>query len=338
MSTQDSPPLSPAPLIELATAYWGSATLIAAIRLNIFTHLANQPSTPAELAKHAQTDEIATDALLAGLTALNLVKKTGERFANAPIADTFLVEGRPAFLGPALQYNGDVYPLWADLHEVVRTGGVTRAPDRYLGDDAERTRNFVYGMHHRALGVGRAVAQVIDLRGRTRLADIGGGPGTYSALLCQDHDKLSAQVLDLPAVVAIASQITEQMGVGDRVECTPFDYYKDALPGRYDAALISGVLHREQPQQVQAIFAKVAAALEPGGVLYLSDVMLNDERTGPLFGTMFALNMRVLAHDGRCHSVAEQTAWLNAVGFDVTAVTKLPPPINYTVIRAEKRI
>mgnify|MGYP001546665936 FL=1 len=331
-------PLNPAPLIELATAYWGSATLIAAIRLDLFTALAGAPQTAAELAAAAGTDPVATDALLAGLAALELVDKDAAgRFTNGELARAFLVAGQPGFLGPALQYNGDVFPLWANLHEVVKTGDVTRAPEQYLGDDAERTRNFVYGMHHRALGVGQAVAQTIDLRGRARLADIGGGPGTYASLLTQQTPGLSAEVLDLPAVVAIAAEIVASMGASEQVQCTAFDYYGDALPGRYDAALISGVLHREQPPQVQAIFEKVAAAVEPGGVLYLSDVMLDDDRTGPLFGTMFALNMRVLAHDGRCHSVAEQSAWLAEAGFEVTGVTRLPAPIHYTVIRAERR-
>ncbi len=331
-------PLNPAPLIELATAYWGSATLVAAVRLKLFTHLAAGPAASSTVAERAGTDPVATDALLAALASLQLVQKDdGGRFANAPLADAFLVEGRPGYLGPALLYNGDIYPLWGELDGVVRSGDVKRAPDQYLGDDAERTRNFVYGMHHRALGVGRAVAQVIDLAGRQRLADLGGGPGTYSALLCQQTPGLAAEVLDLPGVVAIARQIVADMGVGDRVQCTAFDYYRDALPGRYDAALISGVLHREQPAQVQAILRAVADAVEPGGVLYLSDVMLDDDRAGPTFATMFALNMRVLAHDGRCHTVAECRAWLDAAGFDLAEVTRLPAPIHYTVLRAERR-
>ncbi|MCA9538046.1 MAG: methyltransferase domain-containing protein, partial [Myxococcales bacterium] len=165
----------------------------------------------------------------------------------------------------------------------------------------------------------------------------GGGPGTYSALLAQANPELSAEVLDLPGVVAIAREIVGSMGVGDRVTCSPFDYYRDTLAGQYDAALISGVLHREQPAQVQAILANVARVVEPGGVLYISDVMLDDDRVGPVFAAMFALNMRVLAHDGRCHSVAEQRAWLDEVGCKVTDVTHLPAPIHYTVIRAEKR-
>ncbi|MGC6418838.1 MAG: methyltransferase [Bradymonadia bacterium] len=329
--------MNPRPLIELATAYWGSATLIAASELGLFTALAEGPATSNEVAAQLGLDPIATDALLAGCVSLELVRKNGDSFTNEPLADTFLVEGKPGYLGPALSYNGDVYPLWGNLARVIQEGCPPRSPDAYLGADDHKTRNFVYGMHHRALGVGRAVAQHLDFSGCRHLADIGGGPGTYSALLSSQYPELRATVLDLPAVVEIADVIVESMGASERVNCQPFDYYKDTLKIDYDSALISGVLHREQPEGAAALIAKAAAGLAPGGVIYISDVMLNDARTGPLFGTMFALNMRVLAHDGRCHSVAEQTEWLAAVDCEVTAVHQLPPPINYTIIRAEKR-
>ena len=282
---------NPAALIELATAYWGSATLVACVRLRLPTLLAAGPATAEEVSQRAGTDPVATDALLAAMSNVGLCTKGADgRFANTPMAEAFLVEGRPGFLGPALLYNGDVFPLWAKLDEVVRSGKVSESPDQYLGADDERTRNFVYGMHHRALGVGRAVAAVVDLSGRKRLADVGGGPGTYSALLAQKTPGLTAEVL-----------------------------------------------HREQPDGVRRIFRKVADAAEPGAVLWLSDVMLDDDRVGPLFGAMFQLNMRVLSHGGRCHAVAEQRAWLDEVGFDVTAVHRLPAPINYTLVRAERR-
>ena len=329
--------LNPRPLIELATAYWGSATLIAASELGLFTALAEGAATSDEIAAQLSLDPVATDALLAGCVSLELVQKTDQGFINEPLAETFLVEGKPGYLGPALSYNGDVYPLWGNLARVIQQGCPPRSPDAYLGADDNKTRNFVYGMHHRALAVGRAVAHQIELGGRKHLADIGGGPGTYSALITAATPGLKATVFDLPGVVEVAQEIITQMGADAQVSTHGFDYYSDDLPGRYDAALISGVLHREQPEGVRAILAKTSKVLETGGVLYISDVMLNDDRTGPLFGTMFALNMRVLSHDGRCHSVAEQTEWLDEVGLTVTNVFKLPPPINYTIIRAEKR-
>jgi len=191
-------------------------------------------------------------------------------------------------------------------------------------------------MHHRALGLGQGVLGSLDLQGRRHLADLGGGPGTYSVLLCQKYPQLRATLFDLPPVVEIAQEIVASMGASERVSCCPYDYYQGGLEGRYDAVLISGVLHREQPGQVRDLLKQAVEILEPGGVLYLSDVMLDDARTGPLFGTMFALNMRVLSHGGRCHSVAEQRGWLEELGLQVKQVIQLPPPIHYTIIQAER--
>ena len=144
-------------------------------------------------------------------------------------------------------------------------------------------------------------------------------------------------MLDLPAVVEVAQEIMHEMGAQDQVDCLPYDYYQDSVAlNKYDGALISGVLHREQPEQVKAMFNSLADALPVGSPLWISDVMLNDDRSGPLFGAMFALNMRVLAHDGRCHSVAEQSEWLQEFGFEVVGTHHLPPPINYTLIHAKK--
>ena len=290
-------PLNPSPLIELATAYWHSATLISACQLDVFTYLGAESKTAAEVA-----DGLALDPrnrrTFGGCVSLGLALKSGDRFSNTPLANTFLVKGQPGYLGPALAYNGDVYSLWGQLSEVIRNGKAESQPEEYLGSDQNRTRTFVYGMHHRALAVGRAVAHQIELGGRKHLADIGGGPGTYSALITAATPGLKATVFDLPGVVEVAQEIIAQMDADAQVTTHGFDYYSDDLPGRYDAALISGVLHREQPEGVRAILAKTSKVLETGGVLYISDVMLNDDRTGPLFGTMFALNMRVLSHDG----------------------------------------
>lgn len=329
--------LDPAPLVSMATAYWNSATLIAAVKLGVFDVIAQGSRSLEEISQALNCDSIATDALLTALLALELLERQDSQYINAPLASTYLVSGQPQSLGGALLYNADVYPLWGQLAEVVQQGDSVKDPQAYLGGDQEKTKRFVYGMHHRALGVGRAVSAIIDLTDVQHLADIGGGPGTYSALLSQKYSQLTADVLDLPAVVGVAQEIMTQMGADEQVSCVPFDYYQDSLTlNKYDGALISGVLHREQPEQVKSMFASVAQALPIGAPLWISDVMLNDDRSGPLFGAMFALNMRVLAHDGRCHSVAEQSAWLQEFGFEIVGTHHLPPPINYTLIHAKK--
>ncbi|MAD60620.1 MAG: hypothetical protein CMH49_03760 [Myxococcales bacterium] len=329
--------LDPAPLVSMATAYWNSATLIAAVKLGVFDVLAQGAQPLENIARTLKCDEIATDALLTALLALNLLEREDGQYSNTALSATYLVSGQAQSLGGALLYNADVYPLWGQLSEVIQQGDSVKDPHAYLGGDQGKTRRFVYGMHHRALGVGRAVSALIDLSAVSYLADIGGGPGTYSALLTQKYPTLKADVLDLPAVVEVAQNIMQEMGAQGQVDCLPYDYYQDSLaPNKYDGALISGVLHREQPEQVKAMFKSVAQALPIGSPLWISDVMLNDDRSGPLFGAMFALNMRVLAHDGRCHSVTEQSSWLQELGFEIIDTHHLPPPINYTLIHAQK--
>ena len=339
MDTMHGP--NPAPLISLATSYWNSAALLAAVKLGVFDAIARGAHTPESIASAIDADADATEALLIALISLDLVERREDAYHNAELATHFLVSDQPQALTQALLYNADVYPRWGQLDEVIRRGDTARDPEAYLGGDPGQTRRFVYGMHHRALGIGQAVSAVIDLEGSRRLMDIGGGPGTYSALLTQRYPELSADVLDLPAVVEVAREIVAQMGAAERVRCLAYDYYQDPLPSStpdapYDAALISGVLHRERPEKVRSLFAEIATRLPRGGKLWISDVMLNDERTGPLFSAMFGLNMRALAHHGRCHSVAEQSAWLEEVGFEVKATHQLPPPINYTLICAER--
>ena len=45
----------------------------------------------------------------------------------------------------------------------------------YTGEDVDRTRHFVRGMHERALGIGRAMIDLVDLSGRVQMLDVGAG-------------------------------------------------------------------------------------------------------------------------------------------------------------------
>jgi hypothetical protein len=311
---------------------------MAAIRLKLFDHL-SAPQSPEQLSETLEIDAVALDSLLVALLSLELLTRDeAGAYQNTPLTERFLASSSPQSMAAALLYNADVYPLWGQLDEVIKRGDTAKDPEAYLGQDEERTRRFVYGMHHRALGVGRLVSGAIDLSGASLLADIGGGPGTYASLLTERFEGLKADVLDLPAVVKVAEEIVGQLGAQERVQCTAYDYYRDALPNRpYDAALISGVLHREQPTKVRAMFAELAARLPRGGQVWLSDVMLNDERTGPVFSAMFGLNMRVLSHDGRCHAAGELIEWLSEAGFETFKRETLPAPLHYTIIGARRR-
>ena len=330
-------PLDPTPVVSLITAYWGSMALFAANELGVFTALAGQGKTAAELAGQLGVPERSLGLLLQAMAGLGLLTRVGDRFANTPLADAFLVEGRPAFLGQAIRYAQDGYALWATLPTVVRTGRPPKGAEDYLGADPERTRRFVWAMHARALGVARAVVQCIDLPPGTRLLDLGGGPGTYALLLAAKTPQLSAIVFDLPEIVGISQEIIATSGMSDRVRVQAGDLLRDGYPTGMDAVLVSGVLHRESASTCLDILRRAGEVLRPGGQIIISDVMVDADGASPTMATLFGLHMLVSSERGGVHAKLDHLRWLERLGFTDVTVTDVPPPAVHTVIAGVQR-
>lgn len=330
-ATTGQPP-DPGPIIALSTAYWGAQTLLTANRLGLFALLAGGPLAADTIAARLGTDARATTLLLNAAAALGLLTRGDDGWSNSALAAAWLVPGKPTYLGDALGYSDDLYAPWGRLGEAVASGRPVLPPADYTGRDPVQTRHFVRGMHNRALGVGRALVGLVDLTGRHRLLDIGGGPGTYSALFAQRHPGLTATVLDLPGVVAVAAGIIAELGVADRVRTLAGDYQTTPFPDGQDVVLISGVLHRETAERCRDLIARAAAALVPGGLLVVSDVFTDETGTAPPFAALFGLNMLLSADDGGVHSDAAVADWLAAVGLTGIERRAFPPPLPHRVV------
>ncbi|MEL7450296.1 MAG: methyltransferase dimerization domain-containing protein, partial [Pseudomonadota bacterium] len=170
MSNKGAPMPSPAPLMALSTAYWDSQVFLCANRIGVFALLSEAPLAAAEIAAKLNTGERATTLLLNACVALGLLEcDDKQRFANSALSATYLVPGQPGFMGNAVAYSDNLYNTWGELEKALRDERPPMAPETYLGDDPKHTRDFVYGMHDRALGIGRAMVGLVDLKGRKAL-------------------------------------------------------------------------------------------------------------------------------------------------------------------------
>lgn len=327
----------PSGIVALATSYWASKTLLTANRMQLFTTLATGPATANAVADKCGAHARPIAMLLNACVALGLVTKDGDTYANTPATEAFLVAGAPAYLGDALRYSDDLYPAWGRLEDAIRANAPALAPETILGDDPEKTRHFVLGMANRAGGVAAGLAATVDLTGRRRMLDVGGGPGTYSAMLVARTPGLRSTVLDLPGVVAVARELIAASGVGDRIETVAGDYTTTPFPGGRDAVLMSGMMHRETPDGCRALLDKAFAALGPGGVVVVSDVFFDDERhVSPPFAALFALTMFLTSAHGSAHATTEMAAWMRAAGFVDVTPKPFPPPMPHVALVGTK--
>lgn len=329
--------MNPTRLVEMASAFYESSVLFAASDLGLFAKLAELGEADAgTIVEACRLDPRGARLLLSACVAVGLLIKTGDRYRNSPEAAAFLVPGSPADLSGAIRYNRDVYGAWGRLKDLVRTGRPVERPEIHLGEDAERTRTFVLAMHGRAMGIGQAVIPLLELAGRKAVLDVGGGPGTYSALIARAFPQARCTVLDLPEVARIAEELIAEAGVSDRVRPLAGDYHTLAFPPDQDAVIFFGVLHQEDPGSIRGLLRRAHKALVPGGVVYVLDMMTDASHTKPKFSALFALNMALTTPHGWVFSEDELKAWLEESGFVDFSCRPLPPPMPHWLATARK--
>jgi hypothetical protein len=329
--------MNPTRIIDMASAFYDSCVLFSASDLGIFATLAGRESASAsEIAASCGLDIRGATLLLDACTALELLIKEGERYRNTPEATLFLVPGARGDLSKAIRYNRDVYAAWQKLPAFVTKGAPVERPQIHLGEDEERTRAFVHSMHGRALGIGRAVVPHLDLTGRKKLFDVGGGPGTYSVLIAQANPQLHCTFLDLPGIVNVANTLVEQQGMAGRVTSMAGDYHHTSFPKENDVVIFFGVLHQESPAAIRDLFRRAYDSLVPGGMVVVLDMMTDATHTRPRFSALFAVNMALTTENGWVFSDQELGEWLTGAGFAGFACRPLPPPMPHWLATAVK--
>lgn len=331
----NKPEIDPSTIMSLSTGFWGSQVLLTANRMGIFDALAAGKMSAAELAEKLQLDPRATELFLNACVALGLCRKDGSGYSNSPSAAMFLETGSPASLSNAIQYSDDLYSTWGLLEQALRSGDAPKAAESYLGDNEEQTRHFVYGMHDRAMAIGRALPDLIDLSGRKKMLDVGGGPGTFSSLFVNRYEGLQSEVLELEGVAAIAQEILESMGTADRVTMRSGDYLTSDYGTDFDVVLMCGMFHRESVANCRHLIDKALACLQSGGLLVVSDVF-TDEDGASAFATLFGLNMMLTAPDGGVHADAEVADWMRDAGFVDVGRQAFPPPMPHRIVTGVK--
>ena len=310
-------------LSGIANAYRKSQTLFTAVELDVFSLLT--PAAPAEhVAEQTGCSLRGVRMLLDALVAMELLWKGEGRYGNTPMAEACLVPGGPAWQGDIIRHAAANWDAWGSLAECVRTG--TCAPP---ANERERSgpalRNFILGMDNIARFSAQGVLGAVDLSGRRRMLDLAGGPATYAITFLGAHPALHATLFDRPAVIEIAREQVARAGLENRFTYLGGDCLVNDLGGPYDLVLMSNIIHSFGPEENALLVRKAHAALERGGTLIIKDFLVENDRSGPAYGLIFALHMLVHTPAGGTYSFDEVQSWTDAAGFGPGRVVSLTP-------------
>jgi SAM-dependent methyltransferase len=311
---------NPESLLGLSGSYWQTCTLHAAVKLDLFTRIGNETLSAEELVKRMGGDSRGLFMLLNALTAMGLLSKSDGAYANTAPAKTFLSRDAEQYIGHMILHHHHLVDAWARLDRAVLTGKPVRERASVALD--EFRESFLMGMHTLARFLAPRVAEVLDLSGRKRLLDLGGGPGTYAVQFCLNNPGLRATVFDLPTSRAFAERRIQDSGLADRADFVGGNFLEDPLPAGCDVAWLSHILHSNGPESCQCIIDKTVACLEPGGLIVIHEFLLNDPLDGPLFPALFSLNMLVGTPDGQAYAEGQIRDMLDRAG--VKEIRRLP--------------
>ena len=303
--------LTPEYLREIAASFQKSRIFLTGYELGIFTALGDKHCTAEEVAETAGCDVHAVDRLMNALCVMGLLYKKAGRFSNAALAARYLVQGKQDYLAGLMQVV-DMWDNWNTLTEAVRCG-TSIFPEHPIEREKISHISFISAMHERARKQTGVITALLDFTKVNRILDVGGGSGAYAMAFVRTHPDASAVVFDLPEVIPLTQKYIQQSrlcGMTDKIDCIAGDYTQDDFGSGYDMVFLSAIIHSNSFDTNKRLIEKCVRAANPGGYVVVLDFIMDEDRTAPAGGTVFALNMLAATESGDTYTESEVRSWM----------------------------
>ncbi|ANK80928.1 MAG: hypothetical protein TEF_09070 [Rhizobiales bacterium NRL2] len=313
-------------LQRISKGYWEAGAFFAAIDLEAFTLIDAGDNTVEKLGAAAGIGALNAERLLDALAGMDLVTRdAGGVYANPPDVDRFLVKGKPGYAGAWMCFLRESWPDWNRMAEILKQDTPADRLGMYDDLTEESARAYHEATYSIGLGAARKFHREVDLSGRRRIMDLGGGSGAYCIVAADTYPEIEGVVLDLPPVVPVAREYIENHGVAARVRAEVCDFTADPLPRGCDVAIQASNLPIYDRAIIGALVQRIHDALEPGGEYHLIGEMVDDDRMGPIGPALWGLYEAIPGSTGHAHSIAECIGYLEAAGFENVTATEFIP-------------
>ncbi len=279
-----------------------------------------------DIARLGSCDLRGCTALLDALAALGYFGKRGSgedvRYFVAEAYRECLDSRHPESAIPILRHLACVQRSWARLSWTVRQGVPPEKMPSILGREEDRV-SFIMGMNAIAIRMLPPLLRALDASGvldfgkeHVRILDVGGASGTYTEAFLKRIPDSSAAIFDLPAGIAQARRRFAGSELESRVTLVEGDFTLDELPSGFDFAWVSAIIHQMNREESRDLYMKILSALNPAGMIAIRDFVMHSDRTAPVDGTLFGINMLVNTKNGMVYTLEEIREDLELAGFE----------------------
>jgi predicted O-methyltransferase YrrM len=226
------------------------------------------PASAEDVASVTGTDEHFASYLLDALAAAGFIDtvKYGDRlkYVNNGLSGRYLRQSGSLYVGDVVFSEPSSYK---NLRDYVEKGPSKDAVDKAYWTPEVMKRIASYAF----MGWVQDAVEAVDLSGRERLLDIGGGHGLYSIFFTKRYPGLKATVLDFPDVLRATAEYIDLFDAKNEVDTIGGDY-RDGLPaGKYDVVFTSNVVAYHA--DLCLLLERAREALAPGGIIVVRNAV-----------------------------------------------------------------
>jgi hypothetical protein len=291
-------------IMQIGLGFWASKTLLSAIELGVFTELAKQPRSLAELSARLGLHARGAHDFLDALVSLQFLERRNGTYFNTPSTDLFLDSRKPSYIGGILEMaNQRLYPFWGSLTTALTTGQPQNESARGSEDlftalyaDPERLRGFLKAMSGISHGANIAIGRQFDWK-------------PYNSLF-EDY-------------------IVEN-SLSGRVRFHPGSFFDSDIP-KADVVTMGHILHDWNLETKKMLIRKAYEALPSGGAFIVYEAIIDDDRSRNSFGLLMSLNMLIETPDGFDYTGADCIGWMQETGFHSCRVEHLSGPDSMVI-------
>jgi ubiquinone/menaquinone biosynthesis C-methylase UbiE len=323
-------PVTPERIMQIAWGFTAPLLIESAVRYGIFDAIdANGPQSVEQIAQRAAASPRAIRIILNALVGLQFLSRDPQnRYALTPESAAFLVSKKPGFQGGIFKHiSSQLIPGWLHLNDIVRDGKPHREVNQH-GTGSAFFEKFVEDIFPMSYPAAQLLARTIGEDGKRamKVLDLAAGSGVWGIALAQPNPKTTVTAVDWKEVLEVTKRIAARFEVAKQFNYIAGDINTIDFGRGYDLATLGHILHSEGEARGKTLIRKTFDALAPGGTIAIAEFLVNDARTGPPMGLIFAVNMLVNTDEGDTFSFGEISRWLREAGFEDLRTLDAPGP------------
>lgn len=333
---QGAAPLSPEHLFETINSYQRSASIKAAIELDLFTAVAQGKTIIKDLAERCESSERGMRILCDYLVITGFLTKDQGNYGLTAESAAFLDQRSPAYLGTITEFllSPMLTDAYKDLASAIRKGGTVMSDEGTVAPENPIWVKFARAMAPLAALPAQLLARLIDpgADGRLKVLDIAAGHGLYGVAFAARNPQAEVVAVDWPSVLEVAKENAARAGITDRYRTIGGSAFDAEYGGGYDVVLLTNFLHHFDQPTNEMLLRKVYDALSEGGRAVTLEMVPNEDRVSPPVAASFSLMMLGTTPAGDAYTFAEFEQMFRNAGFSRSELHELPPTIEPAII------